>query len=88
MLWPPVLVVPPVFGARQPRPGTQRERFKQSCRRRYHELASRRPKTAIVDWWSDRLSLQSQDMFFDQIHYRHPIAREIENEIAAALARL
>jgi hypothetical protein len=83
-----VLVFPPVFTARQPRPGTPRHSSEQACRQRFIDFASERPNTAIVDWWNDRLELKSPEAFIDQIHYRHPIARIMEDEIAAALHRI
>jgi hypothetical protein len=80
-----VLVFPPVFTAKQPRPGTPRHRSEQACRQRFIDFASGRPHTAVVDWWNDRPELKEADAFIDQIHYRHPIARAIEDDIAAAL---
>ncbi|MGO4523633.1 hypothetical protein AB4097_02080 [Microvirga sp. 2MCAF35] len=82
---PIVLVVPPVFTARQPQAGTPRHRAEQACRQRLIELAAGRPNTALVDWWDDRPELKKTDAFIDQIHYRHPIARTMEQDIAAAL---
>jgi len=83
-----VLVFPPVFTAKQPPAGTPRYVSEQACRQRFIELASKRPNTAVVDWWLDRSELKNPDVFIDQIHYRHPIARAIEDDIAAALRRM
>jgi hypothetical protein len=80
-----VLVFPPVFAAKQPQPGTPRYRWEQACRARFTDLASRQPNIAVVNWWLDRQELSNPDLFIDQIHYRHPIARAIEDDIAAAL---
>lgn len=80
-----VLVFPPVFTAKQPRPGTPRHNSEQACRQRFIDFASARPNTAVVDWWQDRPELKKTDAFIDQIHYRHPIARAMEDDIAAAL---
>ncbi|WP_114944961.1 hypothetical protein [Microvirga calopogonii] len=82
---PVVLVVPPVFTARQPQSGTPRHRAEQACRQRLIDLAARRPNTALVEWWDDRPEFRKTDAFIDQIHYRHPIARTMEQDIAAAL---
>jgi hypothetical protein len=82
---PVVLVFPPVFAARQPQLGTPRYKWEQACRAGFTNLASRRPNTAVVDWWIDRPEMKNSDLFIDQIHYRHPIARAIEGDIAAAL---
>ncbi|WP_134500461.1 hypothetical protein [Microvirga pakistanensis] len=83
-----VLVFPPVFTAKQPRPKTPRYVSEQACRRRFVELASRRPNTAVVDWWNDRRGMTGPDLFIDHIHYLHPIARALEQEIAAALQKV
>ncbi|WP_262027899.1 hypothetical protein [Microvirga sp. Mcv34] len=80
-----VLTVPPVFTAKQPRPGTPRHRAEQACRQRLVDLASARPNTALVDWWDDRPELKKIDAFIDQIHYRHSVARAMEQDIVAAL---
>ncbi|EIM27873.1 hypothetical protein [Microvirga lotononidis] len=80
-----VLAVPPVFTAKQPRPNTPRYRSEQACRQRLIALASERPNTALVDWWDDRPELKKIDAFIDQIHYRHSVARAMEQDIAAAL---
>ncbi|MEZ0172041.1 hypothetical protein [Microvirga sp. TS319] len=83
-----VLVFPPVFSAKQPKPETPRYTSEQACRQAFTELAARRPNTAVVDWWHDRPDLKRTELFIDQIHYRHPIARKIEDDIAAALRHL
>lgn len=83
-----VLVFPPVFSAKQPKLGTPRYEFEQACRQAFVDLASRRPHTAVVDWWFDRPESKNTKLFIDQIHYRHPIARKIEDDIAAALQSL
>jgi len=82
---PVVLAVPPVFTAKQPQPATPRHRAEQACRQRLIDLVSERPNTALVDWWDDRPELKKADAFIDQIHYRHPVARAVEQDIAAAL---
>jgi hypothetical protein len=82
---PVILVFPPVFSAKQPEIGTPRHNAEQSCKRRFQDLASRRPGTSIVDWWDDRPELKSVDLFIDQIHIRRPLANLLEEEIAAAL---
>lgn len=83
-----VLVFPPVFTAKQPPTGTRRYGSEQACRQRFTELVSKRPNTAVVDWWLDRPELRNSDLFIDQIHYRHPIARAVEDDIAAAFRRM
>ncbi|WP_262269149.1 hypothetical protein [Microvirga yunnanensis] len=83
-----VLVFPPVFTAKQPQPSTPRYAAEQACRKRFSDLALQRPNTAIVDWWLDRPGMTGPELFIDQIHYRHPVARVLEEEIATALQTL
>jgi hypothetical protein len=80
-----VLVFPPVFTAKQPRPQTPRYIFEEACRRRFIDLVSHRPNSAVVDWWHDRSGMTDPALFIDHIHYLHPIARILEKEIGAAL---
>jgi hypothetical protein len=83
-----VLVFPPMFTARQPQPGSPRDQAEQRCRQRFLDIVARRPNSAAVDWWQDRPEWTDPDLFIDQQHYRHPIARAMEEEIAAALKTL
>jgi hypothetical protein len=80
-----VLVFPPGYVAVQPRPGTPRAAAEEACKARFRALAAARPRTAVVDWRTDRPLNRDPALFFDQTHYRQPIARAVENDVAAAL---
>ncbi len=80
-----ILLRPPVYRSALPRPGSPSERPDAGCRTAYAELAARRPLTILIDWRRDRPELHDPNQFFDRTHYRQPLAREVEAEIAAAL---
>lgn len=82
---PVVLVFPPVFSAKQPVVGTPRYEAEQACRRRFRDIAARRPGTPVVDWWEDRPAFKDTGLFIDQIHIRRALANLLEEEIARAL---
>lgn len=50
--------------------------------------ARRHPRTAILDWRTRRPDLADPNLFFDQGHYRRPVADALTDAIAAALETL
>ena len=85
---PVILVRPPVYRTALPAPGTPDASSETACRDAFGALAAKRPRTALIDWRRDRPELRDPNQFFDHSHYRQPIARLVEADIAAALARL
>lgn len=85
---PVILVRPPVYRTALPAPGTSDSSSETACRDAFGALAAKRPRTALIDWRRDRPELRDPNQFFDHSHYRQPIARLVEADIAAALARL
>jgi len=83
-----VLLRPPLYATAMPLPGSADAAANEACTRAFAALAERRPKTVLIDWRRDRPELRDPNQFFDHSHYRSPIARLIEADIAAALARL
>lgn len=83
-----ILVRPPVYHTALPAPGTPEAVSDAACRDAFAALAARRPRTALIDWRRDRPELRDPNQFFDHSHYRAPIARLVEADIAAALASL
>jgi hypothetical protein len=84
-----VLVTPPAYTNLQPPPGTEKAFQDQACKAAIVAAARQaHPRTAVVDWRVDRPENRNPDLFFDQMHYRLPIARLIERDVAAALRRL
>ena len=83
-----ILLRPPLFVTGLPVPGSADAAAHDACTRAFAELAARRPKTVLIDWRRDRAELRDPNHFFDHSHYRSPVARLIEADIAAALAAL
>lgn len=83
-----ILVRPPVYATALPKPGTADAAADAACRKAFGDLAARRPRTALVDWRVDRPELHDPKLFFDHSHYRQPIARLIEADIARAIQAL
>lgn len=83
-----ILAMPPVFSALQPAPGTPRHASVQACRKRFHDLAARRPGTMLVDWWDDRPEFKDTNLFIDQIHIRRALADRFEEALIVALRRV
>lgn len=80
-----VLLLPPVHAVALPLPGTALARSEAACRTALAEMAKGRPSVAIVDWRVDRPELHVPENFIDPTHYRRPVAREIERDVAAAI---
>ncbi len=85
---PVILVRPPVYRTALPAPGSPDAASEAACRDAFAALAARRPRTTLIDWRRDRPELHDPNQFFDHSHYRQPIARLIEADIAAALAAM
>lgn len=83
-----ILVFPPNYIALQPRPGSPRAQADEACKARFAEIAKVHARTAVIDWRNDRPPNRDPALFFDQSHYRHPIARMVENDVANALRAL
>lgn len=83
-----ILVRPPVYVTALSKPGTPDSAADAACRKAFAEIANRRPNTALVDWRVDQPALHDPNLFFDHSHYRQPVARLVEADIAAALGKL
>lgn len=80
-----ILVRPPVYVSALPKPGTRDAAADAACRAAFADLAQRRPRTTLVDWRLDRPELRDSSLFFDHTHYRQPVARLVEADIARAI---
>jgi hypothetical protein len=80
-----VLVFPPNYIAFQPAPGTPRAAADEACKAALKAAVAARPWTTVVDWRLDRPENRDPALYFDQTHYRQPLAQAVENDIAAAL---
>jgi len=83
-----ILVNPPAHANSVPPRGTERGFLLQACKAAVAGAArAAHPRTAVVDWQTERPETRRPDLFFDPLHYRQPLARMIEADIAAALRR-
>lgn len=82
-----VLIVPPAYTNIQPPPGTEKAFSLQACKAALTEAAEAHARSAVVDWRVDRPENRNPELFFDPLHYRLPIARQVEKDVAAAVRR-
>lgn len=80
-----ILLRPPAYVTALPKPGTRDAAADAACRSAFAELAARRPRTTLIDWRLDRPELSDSALFFDHTHYRQPIARLVEADVAHAI---
>jgi hypothetical protein len=83
-----VLVFPPSYKAALPGPGSVRAQSDRACKDALIAAAAGHARTAVVDWRVDRPENHSRELFFDQTHYRQPVAHALEDDVAAALKNL
>jgi hypothetical protein len=69
-------------------PNSAVARYEEQCKQRFRDLAAHRNRTAVVDLLTDGPIAQEDRNFWDRIHYRAPVARLIEADIAEALRGL
>ena len=85
---PLVVVFPPVYARGEPPPGSPRASAEAACRAQIRSVLATHPTSAVVDWRNGRPEAADPDQFFDQTHYRLPLARSLTTEIGAAIVRL
>lgn len=85
---PVILVFPPIYAAGLPAPGTPRAAAEAACKAAIAGALDGRPRAAALDWRRSRPELAESGLFFDQTHYRHPLAARVTADIVAALAGL
>ncbi|WP_336486520.1 hypothetical protein [Methylobacterium nigriterrae] len=85
---PVLLVFPPLYAPGLPRPGTAREAAESACKAAIGGALATHPLSAVLDWRRDRPDLHDPALFFDQTHYRHPLAHRLTDDIAARLRPL
>ncbi|MET0258638.1 MAG: hypothetical protein ABW179_08645, partial [Methylobacterium sp.] len=78
----------PIYHAALPRPGTPRERAEAACKAALIASARGHRRSAVLDWRRDGPEARDPALFFDQSHYRLPLAHRIATDIAAAVERL
>jgi hypothetical protein len=80
-----VLLVPPRYVSAIPLPGSAAARELDACKGAYRRLAEKRPNTWMLDFLVDCAFARWENNFWDVIHYRKPIARMVEDRLAAVL---
>lgn len=83
-----VLISPPVFVAGLPAAGSEAAVNESRCLATFAALAAERPRTAWIDWRSDRPENRDPANFFDQTHYRASLAHELERIAAREVSKL
>ena len=84
-----VLIVPPLHVNALPPEGTEQAFRLQACKAAIAAAAQKgHPRTALIDWRTNRPEIRNTAWFFDKIHYRQPIAQAMEADIAKAIERL
>jgi len=80
-----VLVFVPHYAADLPLSDTAASREIDQCKAAYGEIAANRPNTVILDYLKTDGLTSDRGNFWDRLHYRMPIARLIETDIAAVV---
>ena len=85
---PVLLVFPPLYAPGLPRAGTPRVTAESACKAALTGALSVHGRAATLDWRVDRPDTRDPALFFDQTHYRLPLARAFGDAIAARLTTL
>jgi hypothetical protein len=85
---PVVMVRPPLYYRSLPAADTSAGRSEAACLKAMQEFAAARPRTALVDWRTDRPQTRDASLWFDHSHYRKPVATAMQADIALALSLL
>lgn len=80
-----VLVMPPHHRSLRPPPGSAAAAEAEACKDRFAAVAARRPRTRLLDFRQRPDLTERDEDYWDPLHYRAPVARAMEAEIAAAL---
>jgi len=83
-----VLVFPPVYARAEPPAGSPRATAEAACRAEIRSALAVHPLNTVIEGRAGRPEAGNPDLFFDQTHYRLPLARSLTEEIAAAIVRL
>jgi hypothetical protein len=66
-------------------PGSAAARQQQRCKDAFRAVAESRPRSVLVDLLTDGPLARDDGNWWDRMHFRAPIARQIEKRIAEAL---
>jgi hypothetical protein len=82
-----VLLVPPVYRSALPMPGSALARADEACKAAFRQVAAGRAGASFLDMRTASREAQEAALWFDHTHYRAPVARQVEQEIARALRK-
>jgi hypothetical protein len=80
-----VVVVPPAYVSLLPEPGTRWANVLPACKAALASTVAGRPRSGFLDFRVDNAETRDPGSFFDQEHYREPVAHEIEDSIIALM---
>src|SRR5258708_10874309 len=80
-----VLVFPPRHHTALPVPGSAAARRLDACKAAFETIAATRPRTRVIDFAHAGDIAEHDENFRAGIHYRVPLPRRMEGEIAAPL---
>jgi hypothetical protein len=81
-----VIVMPPVFYAELPVPGSADARRLAYCKQALGRLVDGRPHSGFIDMHADNALARDPANFMDATHYRAPVAQLIEARIVTVLS--
>ena len=85
---PLAIVVPPAFFTELPARGDSNAELIAQCKGALEEVTSRRKRGVFLNFEVDGEIARNPKNFMDKVHYRAPIARIIEADVASALSAL
>lgn len=77
-----MIVLPPTHAASLPREGSQDARFHDACKAAIGAIAARQG-AVLVDYAHMSSVTRADDNYWDPLHFRLPIARRVESDLAA-----
>ncbi len=80
-----LLVMPPVYFASLPRPGSKQATVIDTCKRALRQVVADRPRGNFLDFRIDLERTHDAADFVDVVHYRHGLANQVEDGIIATL---
>jgi hypothetical protein len=80
-----ILLLPPRYVSSLPAAGSPAAQIEGECKASYRRLVDSRTRTKLIDFAIDNELARSNLNFWDLIHYRATVARQIEATITAAL---
>jgi hypothetical protein len=82
---PVIVLMPPIFYAIVPRPGTIEAAEGEACKAAFKRVVAGRPHSNLIDYRIDNALTRDPLNFVDAIHYRTKIALKMQEGIVASL---